>query len=169
MTGRRAALPRALASYPNPGTDSIAYVLAERVHLEPFNAIATAIFLLAILHTFAAARFSSVRTTCSTPRRARASPGDAGKSEPRRRGAALPRRGGGDIRPLGGRPAGGRHRLRGWETATHYFNDTVNYTEPLFVVVIMALASTRPIIGFAEAALRRVAQRWAAARRPPGG
>ena len=32
----------------------------------------------------------------------------------------------------------------GWETATHYFNDTVNYTEPLFVVVIMALASTRP-------------------------
>ena len=40
---------------------------------------------------------------------------------------------------------------------THYFNDTVNYTEPLFVVVIMALASTRPIVGFAEAALRRVA------------
>jgi hypothetical protein len=27
----------------------------------------------------------------------------------------------------------------------------------MFVVVIMALASTRPIIGFAEAALRRVA------------
>ena len=54
----------------------------------------------------------------------------------------------------------------GWETATHYFNDTVNYTEPLFVVVIMALASTRPIIGFAEAALRRVA---GARRRHAGG
>ena len=38
----------------------------------------------------------------------------------------------------------------GWEVAKHYLNDTVNYTEPLFVVVIMALASTRPIIGFAE-------------------
>jgi hypothetical protein len=46
----------------------------------------------------------------------------------------------------------------GWATATHYFNDTVNYTEPMFVVVIMALASTRPVIGFAEAALRRVAR-----------
>ena len=42
----------------------------------------------------------------------------------------------------------------GWEPSKHYFNDRVIYTEPLFVVVIMALAATRPIIGFAEAALR---------------
>ena len=54
----------------------------------------------------------------------------------------------------------------GWATAKHYLNDTVNYTEPLFVVVIMALASTRPIVGFAEAALRRVAR---ARRRHAGG
>ena len=33
----------------------------------------------------------------------------------------------------------------------------MNYTEPMFVVVIMALASTRPVVGFAEDALRRVA------------
>jgi hypothetical protein len=45
----------------------------------------------------------------------------------------------------------------GWESAKHYFNDTVNYTEPMFVVVIMALASTRPVIGFAESSLRRIA------------
>ena len=47
--------------------------------------------------------------------------------------------------------------VRGVGTATHYVSETVNYTEPLFVVVIMALASTRPIVGFAESALRRVA------------
>ena len=47
----------------------------------------------------------------------------------------------------------------GWPTATHYVNDTVNYTEPLFVVVIMALASTRPIVTLAEAVAAR-------ARRP---
>ena len=40
----------------------------------------------------------------------------------------------------------------------HYVNDTVNYTEPLFVVVIMALASTRPIIGLAERSLHAVAR-----------
>ena len=49
---------------------------------------------------------------------------------------------------------------------SHYLNNTVNYTEPLFVVVIMALASTRPIVVFAEAALRRVAD---AGRRHAGG
>ena len=53
-------------------------------------------------------------------------------------------------------------------TAVNYFNDTVVYTEPLFVVVIMTLASTRPIIVFAEAACGR-GRGWAAARRPPGG
>ena len=52
--------------------------------------------------------------------------------------------------------------------ATHYFNDTVNYTEPLFVVVIMALASSRPVVGFAEAALGRVAGLGGARRRPGG-
>jgi hypothetical protein len=46
---------------------------------------------------------------------------------------------------------------KGWETASHYINGTVDYTEPLFVVIIMALASTRPVVGFAEGALRRVA------------
>ena len=45
----------------------------------------------------------------------------------------------------------------GWEAARHYLNDTVTYTEPLFVVVIMALAATRPVIGLAENILRRVA------------
>lgn len=44
-----------------------------------------------------------------------------------------------------------------WVSAVHYISETVNYTEPLFVVVVMALASTRPVIGFAESALRRVA------------
>ena len=46
----------------------------------------------------------------------------------------------------------------GWEGTRHYFNDVVNYTEPLFVVVIMALAASRPIISLAEAALGRLAR-----------
>lgn len=42
-------------------------------------------------------------------------------------------------------------------TAESYIK-TVNFTEPLFVVVIMALASTRPVLRFAEAFLRRFAR-----------
>jgi hypothetical protein len=47
--------------------------------------------------------------------------------------------------------------FHGWDAASHYVNDTVNYTEAIFVVVIMTLASTRPVLGVAEAVLRRVA------------
>ena len=56
----------------------------------------------------------------------------------------------------------------GETTARHYLNDTVNYTEPLFVVVIMALASTRPIIILAERCCG-ASRRSAGQRRPPGG
>ena len=52
------ALPRALSSYPEQTGASLFEVLIERVRLEPFNAIATAIFALAILHTFAAIQFA---------------------------------------------------------------------------------------------------------------
>ena len=53
----------------------------------------------------------------------------------------------------------------GWETATHYLNEGVNYTEALFVVVIMALAATRPVVLLAESWMRRVA---ALGRETPG-
>ncbi|HEX7085290.1 MAG TPA: hypothetical protein VF198_02925, partial [Vicinamibacterales bacterium] len=52
-----AAFPPPLSSYPDGGT--LLQTLAARIEAEPFNAIATGIFLLAILHTFAAARFAS--------------------------------------------------------------------------------------------------------------
>ena len=48
----------------------------------------------------------------------------------------------------------------GFGAVVEYFNYTVNYTEPIFVVVIMALASTAPIVGLAESSLRRVAGLW---------
>ncbi|MEY4940676.1 MAG: hypothetical protein RIQ93_2411, partial [Verrucomicrobiota bacterium] len=44
-----------------------------------------------------------------------------------------------------------------WEEVVAYIGHKVNFTEPMFVVVIMALAGTRPVLRFAEACLRRVA------------
>ena len=40
----------------------------------------------------------------------------------------------------------------GWSTAANYI-DSRNFTEPLFVVVIMAIAASRPVITFSEKAL----------------
>ena len=52
-------IPRALESYPSAANQTLASELATRVQIEPFNALATVVFVLAILHTFAAARFTA--------------------------------------------------------------------------------------------------------------
>jgi hypothetical protein len=161
-----AAFPRALSSYPDPTGQSIVETLRQRVEIEPFNAVATAIFALAILHTFAAARFTDLSHSIQRRHDARA------RAEGRRQTpsvAAELMHFFGEIEVVFGLWAlvllVAMVGYAGWEPAKHYYNDLVNYTESLFVVVIMALASTRPIISFAESALRVVAN---AGRGTPG-
>jgi Putative Na+/H+ antiporter len=154
-----ASLPRALSSYPDQSGDSIWHVLVTRVHIEPFNAIATVIFFLAILHTFSAARFTrrAHRIQHAADELARAQ-----GTAPKPSVAAEALHFFGEVEVVFGLWAVGllvaMIVYAGWDTSKHYFNDTVNYTEPLFVVVVMALAATRPIVAFAEGALRRVAR-----------
>src|SRR3990172_4694784 len=53
-----AVFPTPLSEYPATAGRALLDILAERVDVDPFNAIATAIFLVAVMHTFAAARFT---------------------------------------------------------------------------------------------------------------
>ena len=46
---------------------------------------------------------------------------------------------------------------KGWGTAVDYIAYRVNFTEPVFVVAIMTLAATRPILQLAERFLRAIA------------
>ena len=152
-----AAFPTPLQAYPDVAGGLLA-TLAARVDAVPFNAVATGIFALAILHTFAAARFSQLAHDIQH------------RHDVRREASGLPPHPSlaaeilhfvGEVEVIFGLWAivllFAITGWFGWQTAQHYFNDTVNYTEPMFVVVIMALAATRPVIGFAEAAMRRVA------------
>jgi hypothetical protein len=151
-------IPRPLESYPSAADQSLAAELAARAQIEPFNALATGVFLLAVLHTFTAVRFTAlahrVQHRHDQQFRAKGRP-----PVPSVRAEMLHFLG--EVEVVFGLWAvvllAATTASLGWQTATHYVNDTVNYTEPLFVVVIMALASTRPIIGFAESALRLVA------------
>jgi hypothetical protein len=152
-----AAFPTPLEAYPDVAGGLLA-TLAARVDAVPFNAVATGIFALAILHTFAAARFSRLAHDVQH------------RHDLRRKASGLPPHPSlaaealhfvGEVEVIFGLWAivlmAAITAWFGWPTAQHYFNDTANYTEPMFVVVIMALAATRPVIGFAEAAMRRVA------------
>jgi hypothetical protein len=152
-----ATFPLPLDAYPAAGA-SLYETLTERIALEPFNLVVTGIFVLAILHTFSAARVSRLAHHVQH------------RHDERRRAAGLGPQPSvlaellhfvGEVEVVFGLWAIvllGVMALRlGWAPAKHYFNDTVNYTEPMFVVVIMALASTRPVITFAESAMRRLA------------
>ncbi len=151
------AFPFPLSAFP-PVQENILATLSDRLSVDPFGAVATGIFFIAILHTFVASRFAAWAHAVQH------------RHDERLRGVGQP--------PSPSLAAEALHFLgevevvfgmwavvliaaiawhAGWGVATHYINDTVNYTEPLFVVVIMALASTRPIITLAEAALGRVA------------
>ena len=152
-----ATFPTPLTQYP-PAQDNLATTLLERVAIDPFNAVATGIFLLAIVHTFLAPRFAEwahrVQHHHDEERHAR---GLAGSPSVRAEFLHFL----GEVEVVFGlwaiALAVALTAARGWATTKYYFNDTVVYAEPLFVVVIMALASSRPIITFAEGAMRRVA------------
>jgi hypothetical protein len=152
------AFPLPLSAYPPASAAGLLGTLADRAYIEPFNLIATGIFLLAILHTFLAARFMELAHDIEARH-------EAAQRElrlplvPSLRAEALHFLG--EIEVVFGLWVLvlllAMLLFFGWETASHYLNDGVNYTEPLFVVVIMALAATRPVVLLAESGMRRIA------------
>ena len=154
-----APFPLPLSDYPPPAAEGLLATLAARIEIEPFNLIATVIFLLAIVHTFAAARFTILAHALQERHQARAAA--AGKPAHPSVAAELLHFLG-EVEVVFGLWAIVLVALIvtrfGWAAAAHYVNDTVNYTEPLFVVVIMALAATRPIVVLAENGLGTIAK-----------
>lgn len=137
--------------------------LKVRIAADPINLVATLLFFGAIIHTFAAGRFLKLSRKYE-------------RAHQERLKQANPRNYIDDKDPVDFR-ATLFHFLgevevvfgiwvlpllvtltlsKGW-TAAYSYIDTRNYTEPLFVVVIMAIAATRPVVSFAEKALSVVA------------
>jgi hypothetical protein len=153
-----AQFPRPLSDYSSlPGT-GLLDVLQQRLAEDPFNAVATGIFFLAIVHTFLAARVTAYAHHVQERHTARLQAAGAPAS-PSVTAELLHFFGevevvfGLWVMPL----MAAIIWSKGLDTATHYLNDGVNYTEPMFVVVIMVIAASRPIMALAEASLRRVA------------
>lgn len=129
--------------------------LAGRVAAEPFNLVATLIFLLAISHTFLASKFLALSHHYDRIYRSTAAAGDDRRCDRLRFCAALFHFLGETeaifglwIVPL----ALAITAFHGWGTAVRYL-DGVNYTEPIFVFAVMAIAGTKPVLRFAERCL----------------
>lgn len=150
--------PLPLDQYLDPMGGSLLDVLSSRVAQQPINAVATGIFVLAVVHTFFANGF----------RKAAHDAQHAFDDECRRRGE--PTRPSfkaemlhflGEVEVVFGLWVLALLVAIGasidWHTAEAYLTETVNFTEPMFVVVIMAIAASRPVVVFAQRALQQVA------------
>ncbi len=143
--GRAADLqsfPPPLASYHDEGNSNLAGLLLDRAQAQPVNVIATTLFLLAIIHTFLAPRILA----WSHPFRGRAASLVHLLGEIELIFALW-------VIPL----AVALLLAEGPAIEWHYFRGDVSYTEPLFVVVIMAIAASRPIVRLAAWLLALVA------------
>ena len=155
--------PRPLESYQDGAIDSIGAQLVGRAKADPFNVIASVIFLAAIVHTFMAPFFVRLAHRYEEEHRSRVRDraihdGDSTR-EPVSFKATLCHFLG-EVEAIFGiwlLPLFAAILFYyDWNHVAHLVQH-VHYIEPIFVVVIMALASTKPVIRFSET----IAQ-WAA-------
>ncbi len=159
--------PRGLETYQDEQIPSIWGKLQHRMGAEPFNVVSTLIFFGAIVHTFAAAKLMNLAHRFQHEH-------DHELDEREKRGELVFVDG---RRPVSFK-ATAFHFLGeieaifgiwlvplifaisiwfGWDRALNYI-DSVNYTEAIFVVIIMTISATRPVVKFASNAVGLVAQ-----------
>jgi hypothetical protein len=153
------AFPRSLDTYNDADVDSILAILKNRVKQEPFNLIATLIFLCAIIHIFLTSRFLTVAHKWEHEHEQKKKQGLADKHSVHH-GAELFHFLG-EVEVVFGIWAialvGAILIFFDWSTAVNYIGYRVNFTEAMFVVVIMTLASTRPILKLSEQIMWKIA------------
>jgi hypothetical protein len=161
-----AAFPTPLASYADASQPNLWEKLAGRAAKDPFNPVATIIFFAAIIHTFLAAKFRAISHRFEHEYEVlgrEADRGDSGaeRARDRKKFLAVVFHFLGEVEAIFGiwliPLAAAIVLMRGPDVARSYING-VHFTEPIFVVVIMAIAGSRPILRFSEACLEKFAR-----------
>lgn len=162
---QHAVFPKPLETYPAI-EGGIMATLKARAAAEPFNVAASVIFLLAILHTFAASSFTKLAHKYEHNHH----------EELKKRGIRD------ELHPDGVAEVSFKSTLfhflgeveavfglwvlglaaaaiyyHSWADFVLYVGKDRVFTEPIFVVIIMAIASSRPVLRFAEAMMSKAA------------
>jgi hypothetical protein len=153
------AFPPSLESYNDADVHSIMAILKNRVQQVPFNLVATLIFFCAIIHTFLTGKFMTIAHKWEHDHDKMKKEGRAGKHSISH-GAELFHFLG-EVEAVFGiwaiALAGAIFFFYDWSTLTNYIVYNVNFVEAEFVVVIMTLASTRPILKLSESIILKIA------------
>ena len=153
------AFPPSLESYHDAGVDSIIAILKNRVHQVPFNLVGTIIFFCAIVHTFLTGKFMAIAHRWQHDHEEKKRQGQADKHSVHHRAELFHFLG--EVEAVFGlwaiALAAAIFFFYDWTTLTNYIVYNVNFVEAEFVVVIMTLASTRPILKLSESIILKIA------------
>jgi Na+/H+ antiporter NhaD/arsenite permease-like protein len=170
--GHHPTIPWELTKYADEEQKDLFAKLVGRVKKNPFNLIATIVFVLAILHTFVAAKFASWAHHLDEEHASRSKGIHIDLPEPDAYGHTHGHAGTpfsrllhffGEVEVIFGLwviPLMAAIMLfaeKGVKDSIGYVA-TRNFTEPMFVVVIMAIAASKPVIILAEQVLAQVAK-----------
>jgi len=160
------SFPHPLSSYSEPPNSSLGRILWSRVEADPFNLVATGLFFLAIIHTFLAPMFIRLAHRYEREHAERVARSSQGP-DPAASGRKVSFRAEvfhffGEVEAVFGiwvLPLLAAITLfEGWPAARDYLGHGLNFTEPMFVVVIMTIAASRPILLLAEKCMAVVAR-----------
>ena len=158
--------PLPVASYHDQQIPSLFGKLTGRIQREPLNLVATIVFLGAIVHTFLAARFRKIAHSYQQSYEAieyllhaADGPPDFGKKHDKLLFRAQFFYFMGEVEAVFGiwliPLFVAIIAFHGWSTMVDYVGN-VNVADAIFVVVIMAMASSLPIIRFTETVIAKV-------------
>jgi len=153
--------PQDVQSYDDAELGIVARLI-HRVKAFPFNLLGTVLFALAIAHTFLTRRFRTLSHRMEHAHERKVAAGEAPRHSVSHAAGLFHFLG--EIEVVFGLwcvPLLVSIIVRfGWPTAVGYVTHKVNYTEAMFVVVIMTLASTRPVLKLSEALMASIAHRF---------
>lgn len=169
LAAEGAAYPLPLHSYADAELSGVVEILCHRIAADPFNLVASIIFFLAIVHTFLASKFMHIAHRWR----------DEHAAQIRAAGGSADSKSHADARDDVSFKAEIMHFFgeveaifgiwvvpllaaitfaKGWPAAEHYVSRGVHFTEPMFVVIIMAISATRPVLRFAEQCMSAIAR-----------
>ncbi len=151
--------PPSLESYGDGDMGSILGILDNRIRQAPFNLVASLIFVCAIIHTFLTGRFMVLAHRWTHDHEEKIKQGQAPRDSVHHGAEAFHFLG--EVEAVFGIWAAALMvaimLFFDWSTAKSYILHGVNFTEPMFVVVIMTLAATRPILQVTERLMWKIA------------
>lgn len=148
--------PKPLPLYQHEAGTNAWEMIRERAAQDPFNVAATIIFVLAVIHTFVASLFRQISHKLEKQHLE-----EHGEDTESVSFWAVVFHFFGEVEAVFGlwvfALGAAAWWFHGWTDFKNYLGVDVDFTEPVFVIIVMAIAASKPVVAFSEQCIGKVA------------